>query len=128
MSTNFNITNENFEQLKERIEFLRMAENKDLVELEIIFGMKKMINKESGKVFYKKTWNSLDKFCKIHNNFKDKGKISESEMLDHFKENAVSVYHPCGTCKMDEDKSKGVVSEKMKVHDCEIAHTLNDKY
>ena len=42
---------------------------------------------------------------------------SESEMLDHFKENAVSVYHPCGTCKMDEDKSKGVVSEKMKVHD-----------
>ena len=43
-------------------------------------------------------------------------KASESEMLDHFKKNAVSVYHPCGTCKMDDNKSKGVVSEKMKVH------------
>ena len=29
--------------------------------------------------------------------------------------NAVSVYHPCGTCRMDKDL-KGVVSERLKVH------------
>ena len=41
---------------------------------------------------------------------------TEEEMIDHFKENAVSVYHPCGTCKMDKDPKKGVVSERFKVH------------
>ena len=41
---------------------------------------------------------------------------SEEEMIEHFKENAVSVYHPCGTCRMDKDKSGGVVSERFKVH------------
>ena len=41
---------------------------------------------------------------------------SELEMFEHFKENAVSVYHPCGTCRMDKDQTKGVVSERFKVH------------
>ena len=41
---------------------------------------------------------------------------TEEEMIDHFKSNAVSIYHPCGTCKMDEDPTKGVVSERLKVH------------
>ena len=40
-------------------------------------------------------------------------------MIDHFKSNAVSIYHPCGTCKMDEDPTKGVVSERLKVHGME---------
>ena len=44
---------------------------------------------------------------------------SEEEMVDHFKSNAVSIYHPCGTCKMDEDPKKGVVSERLKVHGME---------
>ncbi len=41
---------------------------------------------------------------------------NEQEMLDHFKENATSVYHPCGTCRMDKEKTKGVVSERFRVH------------
>ena len=49
----------------------------------------------------------------INNNLIDG---SEEEMFEHFKENAVSVYHPCGTCRMDKEKSKGVVSERFKVH------------
>ena len=49
----------------------------------------------------------------INNNLIDG---SEEEMFEHFKENAVSVYHPCGTCRMDKDKSKGVVSERFKFH------------
>ena len=49
----------------------------------------------------------------INNNLIDG---SEQEMLEHFKQNAVSVYHPCGTCRMDKEKSKGVVSERFKVH------------
>ena len=44
---------------------------------------------------------------------------TEEEMIDHFKSNAVSIYHPCGTCKMDEDSKKGVVSERLKVHGME---------
>ena len=44
---------------------------------------------------------------------------NEEDMIDHFKSNAVSIYHPCGTCKMHEDPKKGVVSEKLKVHGLE---------
>ena len=43
----------------------------------------------------------------------------DNEMLSHFKENATSIYHPCGTCKMDKDPSKGVVSDHFKVHGLE---------
>ena len=44
---------------------------------------------------------------------------TEEEMINHFKSNAVSIYHPCGTCKMHEDPKKGVVSERLKVHGME---------
>ena len=49
----------------------------------------------------------------INNNLIDG---NEQEMIDHFKDNAVSVYHPCGTCRMDKEKNRGVVSERFKVH------------
>ena len=41
---------------------------------------------------------------------------NDTEMLDHFKNNAVSIYHPCGTCRMSNNISTGVVSDKLKVH------------
>ena len=44
---------------------------------------------------------------------------SNKEMINHFKDNAVSVYHPCGTCRMSNDKSDGVVSKRLKVHGLE---------
>ena len=44
---------------------------------------------------------------------------NEEEMLDHFKENATSVYHPCGTCRMGKDTNNSVVSERFKVHGLE---------
>ncbi len=40
----------------------------------------------------------------------------EHEMLDHFRNNAVSVYHPCGTCRMSNNIREGVVSKRLKVH------------
>ena len=45
--------------------------------------------------------------------------LSDEELINHFRDNAVSVYHPCGTCRMDNDIHKGVVSEKLKVHGTE---------
>ena len=44
-------------------------------------------------------------------------KSSTKEMADHFKQNASSIFHPCGTCKMGPDKDTGVVSNRLKVHD-----------
>ena len=44
---------------------------------------------------------------------------NEAEMIDHFKNNAVSVYHPCGTCKMSKNMDEGVVSKRLKVHGLE---------
>ncbi len=41
---------------------------------------------------------------------------NNNEMIDHFKNNAVSVYHPCGTCKMSKNVNSGVVSKRLKVH------------
>ena len=43
-------------------------------------------------------------------------KSSTKEMISHFRQNATSVYHPCGTCKMGPDKDTGVVSDRLKVH------------
>jgi len=43
-------------------------------------------------------------------------KAADDELLDHFKSNATTVYHPCGTCRMSKDISTGVVSDKLKVH------------
>jgi len=43
-------------------------------------------------------------------------KATDHELLDHFKSNATTIYHPCGTCRMSKDIDSGVVSEKLKVH------------
>ena len=43
-------------------------------------------------------------------------KSSAKEMISHFRQNATSVYHPCGTCKIGPDKDTGVVSDRLKVH------------
>ena len=43
-------------------------------------------------------------------------KSNDEELIEHFKKNATSVYHPCGTCRMGESINKGVVSNKLKVH------------
>ena len=42
--------------------------------------------------------------------------LSDEELIDHFKYEAGSVYHPCGTCRMDDNILKGVVSKRLKVH------------
>ena len=41
---------------------------------------------------------------------------SDHELLDHFRSNATTIYHPCGTCRMSKDIGTGVVSDKLKVH------------
>ena len=41
---------------------------------------------------------------------------TDHELLDHFKSNSTTIYHPCGTCRMSKDISTGVVSDKLKVH------------
>ncbi len=46
-------------------------------------------------------------------------KARDEELLDHFKSNATTIYHPCGTCRMSKDIESGVVSEKLKVHGLE---------
>ena len=43
-------------------------------------------------------------------------KANDDELLDHFKSNATTIYHPCGTCRMSKDIGTGVVSDKLKVH------------
>ncbi len=42
-------------------------------------------------------------------------KSSENELLEWIKETAVTAYHPCGTCKMGDDKSS-VVDQNLAVH------------
>ena len=46
-------------------------------------------------------------------------KSSNDELIDHFKKNAGSIYHPCGTCRMGDEKNSSVVSHRLKVHDLE---------
>ena len=43
-------------------------------------------------------------------------KATDDELFDHFKLNATTIYHPCGTCRMSKDIGTGVVSDKLKVH------------
>ena len=42
--------------------------------------------------------------------------LSDEDLLEHFKSNATTIYHPCGTCRMSKEVNTGVVSEKLKVH------------
>jgi len=70
-----------------------------------------LINKKTG----------LSQISHINTIHKNKIKVGEikytnNELIDHFKENASSVYHPCGTCRMSKEVNTGVVSEKLKVH------------
>ena len=44
---------------------------------------------------------------------------SNQELIEHFRENAGSVYHPCGTCRMGNSKESSVVSHRLKIHGLE---------
>tara|TARA_Y100000590_G_scaffold470638_1_gene667258 strand:+ start:3486 stop:5105 length:1620 start_codon:yes stop_codon:yes gene_type:complete len=44
---------------------------------------------------------------------------SDKELLDHFRSNSTTVYHPCGTCRMGKNINSSVVSDKLKVHGLE---------
>ena len=46
-------------------------------------------------------------------------KSSNEELIDHFRKKSTSVYHPCGTCRMDDSIQNGVVSKRLKVHGAE---------
>ncbi len=41
---------------------------------------------------------------------------NEASLLQHFRENAGSIYHLCGTCKMGVDAETAVVNERLRVH------------
>jgi choline dehydrogenase len=42
--------------------------------------------------------------------------MSDADMLQYFREEAGSIYHPCGTCAMGPDPATSVVSSRLKVH------------
>ena len=46
-------------------------------------------------------------------------RISHNLVIDHFRKKSTSVYHPCGTCRMDDSIQNGVVSKRLKVHGAE---------
>ncbi len=42
--------------------------------------------------------------------------MSGDEMLENFKANAETVFHPCGTCQMGNDRKNSVVDARLRVH------------
>jgi choline dehydrogenase len=42
--------------------------------------------------------------------------VSEAEMLQYFRNEAGSIYHPCGSCAMGAAAASSVVSSRLKVH------------
>ncbi|HEY3786935.1 MAG TPA: GMC family oxidoreductase N-terminal domain-containing protein [Steroidobacteraceae bacterium] len=42
--------------------------------------------------------------------------VSDADMLQYFREEAGSIYHPCGSCAMGPDPQSSVVSSRLKVH------------
>ncbi len=40
----------------------------------------------------------------------------DAQMLQYFREEAGSIYHPCGTCAMGSDPRTSVVSGRLKAH------------
>jgi choline dehydrogenase len=44
---------------------------------------------------------------------------SEADMLQYFREEAGSIYHPCGSCAMGPDPATSVVTSRLKVHGIE---------
>ena len=41
---------------------------------------------------------------------------TEADMVEYFREEAGSIYHPCGTCAMGPDPGRAVVSDRLQVH------------
>ena len=46
-------------------------------------------------------------------------KFGNKEMTEHFKNNASSVFHPCGTCRIGSSEKIGVVSNRLKIYSME---------
>ena len=44
---------------------------------------------------------------------------SEADMVQYFREESGSIYHPCGTCAMGPDPATAVVSDRLQVHGLE---------
>jgi choline dehydrogenase len=44
---------------------------------------------------------------------------SDEAMAEFIKQNAWTVFHPCGTCKMGDDPTHNVVDSKLRVHGIE---------
>jgi choline dehydrogenase-like flavoprotein len=44
------------------------------------------------------------------------GVASDADMLQYFRDEAGSIYHPCGTCAMGPDPATSVVTSRLKVH------------
>ena len=42
--------------------------------------------------------------------------VDEASLLQHFRENAGSIYHLCGSCKMGENEETAVVDNRLRVH------------
>ena len=82
-----------------------LSNEKDLYDLECAYDFVKKISQT----------HSLDNIID-HPIGIDLVKSSAKEMISHFRQNATSVFHPCGTCKMGPDKDTSVVSNRLKVH------------
>ena len=82
-----------------------LSNEKDLYDLECAFDFVRKISQT----------HSLDNIID-HPIGIDLVKSSAKEMISHFRQNATSLYHPCGTCKIGPDKDTGVVSDRLKVH------------
>jgi choline dehydrogenase len=44
---------------------------------------------------------------------------SNFELINHFRENAGSIYHPCGTCQIGNSQKSSVISHRLKTHGLE---------
>ncbi|MDO7555290.1 MAG: GMC oxidoreductase, partial [Oceanospirillaceae bacterium] len=42
--------------------------------------------------------------------------LSDAQLIEDIRNNADTVYHPCGTCRMGPDPTKNVVDSRLKVH------------
>jgi len=42
--------------------------------------------------------------------------LSDAQLIEDIRNNADTVYHPCGTCRMGPDPAKNVVDSRLKVH------------
>ena len=49
----------------------------------------------------------------------DIAKMSDAEMLENFKARAETVFHPCCTCRMGNNRKDSVVDSRLRVHGVE---------